>query len=66
MSWTFIGSLHNETIMKYVFHEMLWEKYFTLYPGFKSFNQLNKMLSILISFSFVTIVTNGFKITLIS
>ena len=63
ISWQFT---QWNTIMKYVFHEMLWEKYFTVYPGFESFNQLNKMLSILISFSFVTIVTNGFKITLIS
>ena len=27
----FIGSLHNETV-KYVFHEMLWKKYFTVCP----------------------------------
>ena len=32
ISWTFIGSLHNETIVKYVFHEMFWKKYFTVYP----------------------------------
>ena len=32
MSWTFLGSLHKETIAKYVFHEMLWKKYFTVYP----------------------------------
>ena len=34
ISWIFIGSLHDETIVKYVFHEMLWKKYFTLYPQF--------------------------------
>ena len=32
ISWIFIRSLHNETIVKYVFHEMLWKKYFTVYP----------------------------------
>ena len=32
ISWTFHGSLHNETILKYVFHEMIWKKYFTLCP----------------------------------
>ena len=32
ISWTFLGSLHDETIVKYVFHEMLWKKYFTVYP----------------------------------
>ena len=31
ITWTFIGSLHK-TIVKYVFHEMLWKKYFTVYP----------------------------------
>ena len=31
ITWTFLGSLHNETIVKYVFHEMLWKKYFTVY-----------------------------------
>ena len=33
ITWTFIGSLHK-TIVKYVFHEMLWKKYFTVYPRF--------------------------------
>ena len=28
ISWTFIGSLHNET-------EMLWKKYFTVFPRLK-------------------------------
>ena len=32
ISWAFIGSLHNETVMKYAFHEMLWKKCFTVYP----------------------------------
>ena len=36
ISWTFIGSLHNKTIVKYVFHEMLWKKYFTVYPRHKA------------------------------
>ena len=31
ISWTFIGSLHNETIVKYAFI-MLRKKYFTVYP----------------------------------
>ena len=35
ISWTFIGSLCNETIIKYAFHEMLWKKYFTVYPRLK-------------------------------
>ena len=35
ISWTFISSLHNETIVKYAFDEMLWKKYFTVYPRFK-------------------------------
>ena len=30
ISWAFLGSLHNETIVKYVFHDMLWKKYFSL------------------------------------
>ena len=29
---TFLGSLHNETIVKYAFHEIVWKKYFTVYP----------------------------------
>ena len=29
---TFLGSLYNQTIVKYVFHEILWNKYFTVYP----------------------------------
>ena len=35
ISWTFLGSLHNETIMKYAFHEMPWKKHFTVYPCLK-------------------------------
>ena len=35
ISWAFLGSLHNETIVKYIFHEMLWKKYFTVYPRLK-------------------------------
>ena len=31
ISWTFLDSLYNETIVKYVFHEMFWKKYFTVY-----------------------------------
>ena len=34
ISWTFLGSLHNETIVKYAFHEIVWKKYFTVYPRF--------------------------------
>ena len=30
ISWTFIGGLHNETIVKYAFHEMLGKKCFFL------------------------------------
>ena len=30
---TFLVSLHYETIVKYVFHELLWKKHFTVYPG---------------------------------
>ena len=37
ISWTFLGSLHNETIVGYVFHEILWKKYFTVYPRLKSY-----------------------------
>ena len=36
MSWTFLGSLHNETIAKYVFHEMFWKKYFAVYSRHKA------------------------------
>ena len=32
ISWTFLGSLHNETIVIYAFHEIIWKKYFTVYP----------------------------------
>ena len=32
ISWTFLGSLHDETIVKHVFHEMLWKKFVTVYP----------------------------------
>ena len=28
----FLSSLHKETVVKYVFHEMLQKKYFTVYP----------------------------------
>ena len=35
ISWTFLGSLHFETIVKYVFHEILWKKYFTVYSHLK-------------------------------
>ena len=34
-AWTFLGSLHNETLVKYVFQEMLWKKYFIVYPRLK-------------------------------
>ena len=34
-SYTFLGSLHNETNVKYAFHEMFWKKYFTVYPRLK-------------------------------
>ena len=34
ISWTFLASLHNETIVKYAFHEIVWKKYFTVYPRF--------------------------------
>ena len=34
ISWAFLGSLHNETNVKYVFHEMFWKKYLTLYGCF--------------------------------
>ena len=40
MSWKFLGSLHDETIAKYVFHEMLWKKYFTVYPRLNVYNNL--------------------------
>ena len=36
ISWKFLGSLHNEIIVKYVFHGMLWKKFFTVYPRFKN------------------------------
>ena len=36
MSGTFLGRLHNETIVKYVFHEMLWKKYLTVYAQLKA------------------------------
>ena len=32
ISWTFLGSLHNETN---AFHEIVWKKYFTVYPRLK-------------------------------
>ena len=35
ISWTFLGSLHKETIVKYAFHEIVWKKYFTVYPRLK-------------------------------
>ena len=35
ISWTFLGSLNNETIVKYAFHEIVWKKYFTVYPRLK-------------------------------
>ena len=38
ISWTFLGNLRNETIMIYVFHQILWKKYFTVYPRLKSIN----------------------------
>ena len=41
ISWAFLGSLHHETIAKYVFHEMLWEKYFTMYPRINGYNNLH-------------------------
>ena len=28
--------LHNETIVKYKFHEMIWKKHFTMYPRLKA------------------------------
>ena len=36
---TFLGSLHNETIVKYAFHEIVWKKYFIVYPRFKKYNK---------------------------
>ena len=35
ISRTFLRSLHNEIIAKYVFHEMFWKKYFTVYSRLK-------------------------------
>ena len=35
-SWTFLGSLHNETVVKHVFHEMVWKKHFTVYSRLKN------------------------------
>ena len=40
-------SLHNETIVKYVFHEMLWKKYFTLYPHLKTNHWISKNFMII-------------------
>ena len=28
-----------KTIVKYVFHEIVWKKYFTVYPLFKKYNK---------------------------
>ena len=42
ISWTFLGSLHNEIIVKYVFHEMPWKKHFTVYPCYKTCNFIKK------------------------
>ena len=39
MSWTFLGSLPNKTIVKYAFHEIVWKKYFIVYPRFKKYNK---------------------------
>ena len=35
ISQIFFATLHDETIVKYVFHEMLWKKYFTIIPHLK-------------------------------
>ena len=45
ISWTFLGSLHNETIVKYAFHEILWKKYFTVYPRLSQNSQENTCAS---------------------
>ena len=37
ISWTFLGSLHNKTIVKYAFHETVWKKNFTVYSRFYAF-----------------------------
>ena len=39
-SWTFLGSLHNKNMVKYVFQEILWKKYFTVYPRLYKYLQL--------------------------
>ena len=40
ISWTFVGSLHIGTIVKYAFHEIVWKKYFT---GILAFAHVNSM-----------------------
>ena len=45
ISWGFLGSLHNQTIVKYVFHEMLRKKYFTVYPRLQKYKPV-KVLQI--------------------
>ena len=55
ISWTFLGSLQNETIVKYVFHEMPWKTHFTVYPR----------INIVIAFSTKTYIhspMNAFKV----
>ena len=42
ISWTFLGSLHNETIVKYVFHEVFWKNYFTVYSRLEACNFIKK------------------------
>ena len=52
MSWAFLGSLHNETAVKYAFHEMLWKKYFTVYFHLNAYKHTRLKPSVYLSISY--------------
>ena len=53
ISWTFLGSLHNKTIVKHVFHEMPWKKHFTVYPRLNKSTLKNIFLTTSFSFEYI-------------
>ena len=75
ISWTFLGSLHNKTIVKYAFHETVWKKNFTVYSRFYAFisvsdkivqqrsigKEKNSNLNVLIRFWLQNFESDGFR-----
>ena len=61
ISWAFLGSLHNETIVKYVFHEMLWKKYLSVYHCLNVTNNCSVEIKLDKYVNFINVSQLGFQ-----